>query len=69
MERDDKELGCCGYDEVEPTTRPQSTSPLYSLKAKNISPVQKKQDGPMQTRRISFMGSGQSYPVVNGGAR
>jgi hypothetical protein len=62
------EMGCCGYDEVEPTTRPQTTSPVYSLKAKNVTPVQKKTDGPLQTRRISFMGAA-AYPVVNGGSQ
>lgn len=56
-------LGCCGYDEIE--KKPQTTSPVYGLKAKAIS-TEKKADGPMQTRRISFMGSS-SYSVQNPG--
>lgn len=58
---EEKELGCCGYDEIE--KKPQSTSPVYGLKAKAIQ-ITKKVDGPYQTRRISFMGSN-VYPVKN----
>jgi hypothetical protein len=58
-------LGCCGYDEVEQESKPKTTSPVYALKAKAIE-VQNKTNGPMQTRRISFMGSS-SYPVQNPG--
>ena len=56
-------LGCCGYDEIE--QKPQTTSPIFSIKAKAIG-LPKEKDGPMQTRRISFMGSPQAaYPILN----
>lgn len=63
MEHKHDRLGCCGYDEIE--QKPQTTSPIFSIKAKAIG-IDQKKDGPMQTRRISFMGSSQmSYPIVN----
>lgn len=61
----EKELGCCGYDEIE--KKPQTTNPVRVLTAKAIS-IQKKIDGPMVTRRISYMGSSSGrYPVMNPG--
>ncbi len=62
-EEKSSELGCCGYDEIE--RKPQTTSPLYGLKAKPIGLSEPKKD-PMRTRRISFMGSN-VYPVRNFG--
>jgi hypothetical protein len=58
-------LGCCGYDEVaeKPATAQRAS---FSFQAKGIK-ITKKVDGPMQTRRISYMGSKASYPIVNKG--
>ena len=63
MEKDRDELGCCGYDEL--AEKPATTERLVIGKAKSLR-VEPNPDGPMATRRISYMGSTTSrYPVIN----
>ena len=54
METPRSELGCCGYDEL--AEKPSTTRPVQ-FQAVRVINVERKQDGPGVTRRISSMGS------------
>jgi hypothetical protein len=61
----EKELGCCGYDELGPN-RPEESRPLvYGLKTKALQ-SKRETDGPRVARSVFSMGQKARYPVVNG---